>query len=237
MPASHPPSAFQTVADLFEHLGDVPPHRIRLDPRPGTATERDLIATNERGHRLCELVDGVLVEKVMGFPESTLTCDLIKLLGYYLDRQAVGFLAGPDGAMRLMPGLVRIPDISFISWEQLPAREQPREPIAGLAPALAVEVLSEGNTPAEMERKVREYFLAGVRLVWFVDMNERTVQVFTAPDESITLTEGETLDGGDVLPGLALPLQTIFAEMPRAPAPPPKSKRPPARRKKGGPKG
>ena len=153
----------------------------------------------------------------MSFPESALTCDLIKLLGYFLDENPLGFLTGPDGAVRLMPGLVRIPDISFIAWEQLPKRERPTDPIAALAPALAVEVLSKGNTRKEMDRKVREYFQCGVRLVWLVAMTSRTVQVYTAPDQSTTLTEDQTLDGGDVLPGLALPLRRVFAEVPAPP--------------------
>src|SRR5581483_9980280 len=95
-----------------------------------------------RERRIYELVDGVLVEKVMGFPESALACDLIKLLGIFLDASPLGFLAGMDGAVRLMPGLVRIPDISFVSWDQLPTRQRPTDPIPDSAPALAVETLS-----------------------------------------------------------------------------------------------
>jgi Uma2 family endonuclease len=151
----------------------------------------------------------------MGFPESTLACDLIKFLGNFLDDKPLGFLAGMDGAVRLMPGLVRIPDISFIAWEQLPSRERPTEPIPDLAPALAVEILSEGNTPKEMARKVKEYFLSGVRAVWFVDPRKRTVRVYTAPDEWVSFREGQTIDGGDVLPGLALPVSQVFAGLPR----------------------
>jgi Uma2 family endonuclease len=78
-----------------------------------------------------------------------------------------------------------------------------------------VEVLSKGNTPTEMQRKLKDYFLAGVRLVWFVDPKRRTVEVFTAPDQSRVLREDQTLDGGDVLPGLALPLRQVFARVPR----------------------
>ena len=215
MPRQSPASALETVADLFERLGDIPAHRIRLNPRPGTATERDLIRIHDRTDRLYELVDGVLVEKVMSFLESTLACDLIKWLGSFLDRFDLGFLAGPDGAVRLMPGLVRIPDVSFISWSQLPARERPTDPIAGLAPALAVEILSEGNTRREMQRKVREYFLAGVHLVWLVDPARRSVQVYTAPDQCVVLTEEQTLEGGQVLPGFRLPVRQIFAQVPR----------------------
>ena len=68
--------------------------------------------------------------------------------------------------LKLMPRLVRIPDVSFISWDQLPAHEYPNDPIPELHPDIAVEVLSEGNTEEEMRRKVKEYFFAGTRLVW-----------------------------------------------------------------------
>jgi Uma2 family endonuclease len=205
---------YETMGDLLRQLGGISPRRVRLHPAPGTATERDVLRFIEHSHRLYELVDGVLVEKVMGYLESTLTCDLIKLLGLFLDQHDLGFLAGADGAVRLMPRLVRIPDISFVSWAQLPTRERPSDPLPELAPDLAVEVLSKGNTRREMRRKLKEYFLSGVRVVWFVDPAKRTVQVFTAPDQSRTLTEKDTLDSGDLLPGLALPVRKLFAGLP-----------------------
>jgi Uma2 family endonuclease len=202
----------ETLADLLHELGDIAPSRVRATPPPGQATERDLIRLNQRKERLYELVDGILVEKIMGYPESFLTMRLGHFLQGFLDMHDLGIVAGPDGAMRLMPGLVRIPDVSFVSWEHLPIRgEIPTDPIAGLAPDLAVEVLSEGNTKREMARKLKEYFLAGVRLVWFVSMHERTVTVYTAPDQATVLTERQTLHGGDVLPGLALSLRQLFA--------------------------
>ncbi len=213
MAAVPKPVRFDNLAEMIRQLG-VSARRIRAYPPPGQATEKDVIRIHDKTDRLYELVDGVLVEKVMSFPESALTCDLIKMLGNFLDDHPLGFLTAPDGAVRLMPGLVRLPDISFISWDQLPKRERPTDPIAGLAPALAVEVLSKGNTKREMDRKVREYFLCGVRLVWLVSLTSRSVRVFTAPDESTTLTEDQTLTGGAVLPGLALPLRRVFAEIP-----------------------
>ncbi len=212
--ASVPP--FETIAELLEQLGDIDPRRIRTQPPPGKATERDLVHLHQRTSRLFELVDGVLVEKVMSYPESNLACDLIWLLRTFLEQCDLGILAGESGAMRLMPGLVRVPDVSFVSWDRLPARGvYPSDPVAGLAPDLAVEVLSEGNTKKEMQRKLKEYFLAGVRLVWFVDPKKRTVEVFTAPDRSVVLAEEQTLDGGDVLPGLKLPLKQVFARVAR----------------------
>jgi Uma2 family endonuclease len=202
------------MADLLKELGGIAPKRVRLKPLPGKATERDVIAIHNRTDRLYELIDGVLVEKVMGYLESALTCHLICLLGTFLDEHDLGTLAGADGTLRLMPGLVRIPDISFVSWNRLPGRVLPSEPIPDLIPDLAIEVLSQSNTKGEMQRKLKDYFLTGVQLVWFVDPDTRTIQVYTAPDQRVTLAEGEILDGGDVLPGLSFPVSKVFAKMP-----------------------
>jgi Uma2 family endonuclease len=205
---------FETMGDLLRQLGGINPRRVRLHPPPGEATERDLIRLNDHSNRLYELVDGVLVEKDMGYPESTLTCDLIGFLQFFLADHPLGFLVGPDGATRLMPRLVRIPDISFVSWDQLPTRERPVDAIADVAPALAIEILSKGNTRREMARKLKEYFRCGVRAVWFVDARKRTVQVFTSPDQSVTLTASDTLDGGELLPGFTLSVRKLFAALP-----------------------
>jgi Uma2 family endonuclease len=62
-----------------------------------------------------------------------------------------------------------------------------------------------------MNRKLGEYFGAGVRLVWMVDPKKRAVRVHTSVDESVLLKEGQSLDGGDVLPGFALTLAELFA--------------------------
>ncbi len=222
---------FETIADLLKDLGGISARRVRADPLPGTATEKDLIAVNEHTNRLFELVNGVLVEKAMGFAESFLMCELVKLLGLYLNEHPLGILAGSDGPMRLMPGLVRLPDVSFISWEQLPGRAIPLDPIADLPPDLAVEILSKSNTEKEMSRKRREYFFAGTRLVWLVDKDKRTVEVFTAPDQSVLLSEEQTLDGGNVLPGFTLPVKQIFAGLP--PVSGRAAKKPSRRRKRG----
>jgi Uma2 family endonuclease len=210
---------WETIAELLAQLGGISPQRVRLKPPPGKATEADLIKLNAHTDHLYELVDGTLVEKVMGYPESSVAGELFYLLRRFLDDNDLGNLAVADGTMRLMPGLVRIPDISFVRWERFPGRVIPSEPIAGLAPDLAVEVLSKSNTKKEMERKLKEYFLSGAHLVWFVDPKRRTVEVFTAPDQSTLLTEEQTLDGGDVLPGLAIPVRQIFARMPRPQTP------------------
>jgi Uma2 family endonuclease len=199
-----------TVADLIDALGGIAPQRIRLHPTPGTASEQDVIDLHDRENRLFELVDGVLVEKATGYYKSVLASVLARLLGNFADEHQLGPVAGADGMMRLARGLVRIPDVSFISWDKFPGRRLPREPIPDLVPDLAVEVLSESNTPREISRKISEYFAAGAQIVWILEANQRTMAVFTSPTDSVTLGEDDTLDGADVLPGFAVPLREVF---------------------------
>ena len=136
------------------------------------------------------------------------------LIGNLCAEAQLGIVLGPDGMMRLAPGLVRIPDVSFISRRPI-ARWQsvPREPIPDLAPDLAVEVISRHNTRKEMDRKLQDYFAAGTRLVWFVYHSPRhEVRVYVKPEEFSVVRESETLDGGDVLPGFQLTVSDLFAE-------------------------
>jgi Uma2 family endonuclease len=117
--------------------------------------------------------------------------------------------------MRLFPylNLIRMPDVAFVSKAQLRASASRYRPVPQLSPELAVEVISEGNTAAEMDRKRREYFDAEVRLVWIFRALTRTVDVHTPDKPPLTLGEGQTLDGSDVLPGFSLELTPLFAEL------------------------
>jgi Uma2 family endonuclease len=110
-------------------------------------------------------VDGVLVEKAAGLRESFLAIALASLLRGFVRPRNLGLVTGEAGMMRLMTGLVRIPDVAFISWDRLPNRRVPTEPLPDVAPNLAVEVLSTSNTPREMVRKRQEYFAAEVQVV------------------------------------------------------------------------
>jgi Uma2 family endonuclease len=199
-----------TLAELLERLGSISPARVRFRPPPGTAKPQDVVACETGEKRLCELVDGVLVEKAMGYYESRLAAVLLSLLEVFCQEHNIGIVLGADATTALAPGLVRLPDVSFVSRLRLPGGTVPREPIPDLAPDLAVEVISQGNTPQEMERKLREYFEAGVNLVWYVYPQTRTVRVYRAPGRVLELSEDQTLDGGDVLPGFAVNIRDWF---------------------------
>jgi Uma2 family endonuclease len=199
-----------SLADLLDRLGGVPAWRVRLYPFPGTATEQDVIETEARTDRLCELVDGVLVEKGMGFNESEIAVNIAGVLNAFVKKRRLGIVVGESGMMKLLGRQVRIPDVAFVSWDRLPGRKRPKQPIPELAPDLAVEVLSESNTKREMERKLQEYFTAGVRLVWYVDPQTRTARAYTSPDQGKLIAADGVLDGGEVLPGFTLALSDVF---------------------------
>jgi Uma2 family endonuclease len=213
-PAVPSPAPIEDLAELLERLGGIAPNRVRYRPPPGTATEADVVAAMEAPRkRLCELIDGVLVEKPLGFTESLLAAALIEILRAFVRPRHLGLVTAPDGSVRLGTGRVRIPDVAFTSWDRIPGRRRPTEPVPSLAPDLAVEVLSRSNTPQEMRLKRQDYFAAGVRLVWEVDPVARTVSVYTAVEGPTVLSAADTLDGGEVLPGFALPLAALFAEL------------------------
>jgi Uma2 family endonuclease len=199
-----------TIADLLARLGNIPPNRVRLYPTPGTATEKDLIRVLDHEDRPCELVEGTLVEKPMGYDESGIAVTIIILMGSFVRRHKLGLVTGEAGTIRLIRGLVRIPDVAFVSWDRLPGRKRPKVPIPQLAPDIVVEVLSKGNTKREIDRKLREYFEAGVRSVWIVDPKKRTVRQYHALDQWVLLNEDQSLDGGAILPGFVLLVKDIF---------------------------
>jgi Uma2 family endonuclease len=199
-----------SLADLVKDLGDIPLERIR--PPPCTAKEKDLIAALEAPRkRICELVDGVLVEKPMGTADGFLGGVIVQLMWNYVEQRDLGIVVPRDAPLRLEIGLVRIPDVSFISWDRMPGGELPTRPVAPLVPDLTVEVLSRGNTKKEMERKLREYFRAGVRLAWLVDPKTQTATEYTSPTRARRVGKDQSLDGGDVLPGFRLSLRELFA--------------------------
>ena len=201
----------ETFAEQWERLGNVPLNRIRMFPAPGTATVADVERLCNREPKcLCELVDGVLVEKVMGHVESRLAARLIHILCGYLDDHDLGIVAGADGPHRVLPDQVRFPDVAFIAYGNIPADADANTAVPNWIPSLAVEVISESNTKAEMARKLRDYFDAGVKLVWYVDPPTRTVRVYRSPENFVMKGESDELDGEDVLPGFRVSIRDWF---------------------------
>ncbi len=204
----------KSMAALVEDLGGVPLDRVLVDPPPGLATEKELLRFVEVDKLLVELVNGTLVEKPVGFNEDRIGMEIAFALMDFVRPRNLGVIAGPTGTLRMSGGNIRLPDVTFVAWSDVPGGVLPKEPVPRLPPTIAVEVLSPSNTKAEMARKRREYFESGTKLVWEVDPSTRTVGVYrpSAPDDPQVLTEAQAIDGEHVLPGFRLPLVSVFAD-------------------------
>ena len=200
-----------TLQDLADRFGPMPLRRVRMNPRPGTATEEDLIRIDEHEDRICELIDGILVEKDVSSLASLIAIRIAKLLANFVDDRGLGFVLGEQALLRLVIGRVRAPDVTFIRGDQVPGGEFPNEPISDLTPTLAVEVMSPGNTTREMDEKLDEYFASGSKLVWYVYPDRKEIEVYTKRDERRTLGASDVLDGGTVLPGFSVRVADVFA--------------------------
>src|SRR5690349_11244645 len=92
---------YQTLADWLHVLGDIAPERVLCDPLMGTATEADLLKhLDAADKRLCELVDGTLVEKPLGYYESLIAVILIQELLNFIRPKNLGIVSSGDGPLR-----------------------------------------------------------------------------------------------------------------------------------------
>jgi Uma2 family endonuclease len=202
-----------TASEIIAHFGDIPIARICTSPPPGEATEADVIKRHDRDGRLFELIDGTLVEKAMGWQESELAIIIATLLRTFAADKRLGKVFGADGMFRLRPSQIRIPDIAFISKERFAGRSLENTAFWELGCDLAVEVISPSNTRREMERKLGDYFAAGVAIVWLVYPKSREVVVFSSPTAATTLRGDDALDGGSLLPGFSVRVVQLFADL------------------------
>jgi len=113
-----------SLSDILTELGGIPVERVHHIPSPGSATVDDLMSGNANG-ALCELIDGTLVEKAMGWTESLIALALGSILREFVNSHNLGLVTGPDGFVRILGSLVRGPDVAFISWDRLPNRRMP----------------------------------------------------------------------------------------------------------------
>ncbi|RIK39145.1 MAG: Uma2 family endonuclease [Chloroflexi bacterium] len=160
----------------------------------------------------CEIVRGEVREVApSNFDHSDIALGIGAHLREFVMRNRLGRVVGSDAGFILArhPDTLLATDAAFVRGERLPPREQ-RQRFLDVVPDLVVEVLSPTNTATEMSDKVLAYLEAGIRLVWVVDPFRHTVTVYT-PDRSAQIViEGETLDGGEVLPGFSLPVADLF---------------------------
>ena len=160
-----------------------------------------------------ELIEGAPVEMTPSADESSsIGATIITVLGSFVRPRGLGRLYGADGGFVLFPdrATVRVPNAAFVRAERAP-QGQARRSFPRLAPDLVVEVLSPSDRASEVVAKLAMYQEAGVPLIWLVDPEQKTITVIASGGSTRVLQSGNTLDGGDVLPGFSVPVAEIFA--------------------------
>ena len=159
-----------------------------------------------------ELIDGEPVEMTpSAYESSSIGAMILGFLAQYVREHRLGRVYGADGGFVLFPDrpTVRVPDAAFVRAERAPQGEA-RKSFPRLAPDLVVKVLSPSDRTSEVVAKLEMYQEAGVPLIWLVDPDEGTVTIIAAGQPTRVVKQGDTLDGGDVLPGFAVPVAEIF---------------------------
>ena len=171
---------------------------------------RDLLDSPGLGR--CELVRGELFTmNPCGFRHGRIASRIGARFQVFVEENACGAVTGAETGFQIghNPDTVRAPDVGFVRAERLPEAEF--EGFFQGAPDLAVEVLSPHDRVGAVNAKVQDWLQAGCGLVWVADPQNRTVSVFRSGGEIVLRGESDTLDGADVLPGLALPVAEIFS--------------------------
>jgi Uma2 family endonuclease len=139
----------------------------------------------------------------MGTISSWVGGELHGRLRDFCRQHDLGWVLPADAGYQCFPGepaRVRKPDVSFIRFGRLPGEQLP-EGHARIAPDLAVEVVSPNDLALELDRKVKEYLAAGVRLVWVIFPETRSGRIHRANGSVAEVRESDPLEGEDVIPG------------------------------------
>lgn len=160
-----------------------------------------------------EIVDGVLKEKPpMGLFANILASYLATAINSFALPKRLG-MAINETTYQLEEKNSRRPDVSYYEFAKFPSLDILLQdpPVFEREPNLAIEVVSPSNTVAEMDDRIAHFFKTGVQLVWVVHPQSKQVCVYQSTKDCKILEMDDVLDGGQVLPGFALPLAELFS--------------------------
>jgi Uma2 family endonuclease len=156
-----------------------------------------------------EIVAGQPEEKKMGGARhGGIGARLLIRLGSYVEAQRLGGVYGPDTSFQIGSN-ERLPDIAFVAADRIPPAGEP-EGMWPFAPDLAVEILSPTDLYERVSGKIREYFAAGVRQVWLISPEYKTVTIYQSPTQVRMLTEEDELVSDEIVPGFRCRLRELF---------------------------
>jgi Uma2 family endonuclease len=168
-------------------------------------------ALPENANRDFELINGEIIEMPSGTPiHSWITTKIVLFVGFYLINNPLGEILGDNNDLNLAPNIILRPDALYFSKARLPKLPEKFT----TAPEIAIEVISPSNSYGEIEQKIEAYLKYGAELVWIFYPEKREIRVHFMQAEGVrgvrTLTEADTLDAGNILPGFNVPVRDLF---------------------------
>ena len=175
-------------------------------------TADELLHMPDDGFRY-ELIRGELRRMPLaGNVHGGATASFAWRLALHVEETRLGtvYAAGTGFRIDTDPDTVRAPDVAFVSRDRVEAVGE----VVGYwpeAPQLAVEVISPGDSYADVEEKVFDWLDAGTKMVVVISPRQRTATVYKSPTDIGALAEADVLDAADVVPGFELVVRDIFA--------------------------
>lgn len=183
-------------------------------PAPKVWTEAEIEALNEDGY-IHEIVDGELVMSPKNnWFHGRICTRLLFAIETFNRAHRLGAVLDSSTGFWMFNRNCRAPDVSFVPKARLTAlgfKPNEKRFFPG-APDLAVEVLSENNTRAEIDQRLKDFFASGTRLSWVIDPEAQRVEVCHSPTQRQLIGSGGLLEGEDVLPGFKYPIADLFKE-------------------------
>lgn len=176
------------------------------------ATAEDLLSLPADG-KAYELVRGELAAMVpAGARHGRVAGRLLYLLAEHVYRHDLGAVYAAETGFQIAsePDTVRAADVAFVAQNRLPPEGEEPDGYWNLAPDLVVEVASPYDSATYLQAKVTDWLAAGVRQVWVVYPDSRTITVYFSSGQAVILREDDVLDGGDVLPGFRCRVREVF---------------------------
>jgi Uma2 family endonuclease len=155
-----------------------------------------------------EVVDGHEEIKMAGAKHGEIGAQLIVELGIYLKHNPIGRVYNSNTTFQIGED-ERLPDVSFVSAARIPREGSPSGKWE-IAPDIAIEVISPNDIWDKVNRKVREYFAAGVKQVWLVSQQEREIMIYDSPTQIRVVTVDEELTSESLLPGFKCRVADLF---------------------------
>ena len=180
---------------------------------PVPLTPEDVERACERDGKLYELIDGELKEKKVGFEALFIAGQIIARLNahFYPHEGAAATEVMIYCFENKRHG--RKPDVVYVKLSRLPGGRIPTGDVF-IAPDLAVEVLSPGNSGTEVDEKLDEYLGAGVSLVWIVNPERSTIRVFRQDGTHRLFHAADVIENEPALPGFRLVVGDVFPAAP-----------------------